>query len=135
MILMDKKLLRILVIDDSEDDTLLLERELKCGEWEIVIFRVDTAEQMNLALENNVWDVVLSDYMIPGFGGMDALHLFKTFNLDIPFILISGKITEEIAVIALQEGAQDFISKQNTTLIVFCCQVDFLCYEERLLSL
>lgn len=110
---MEKEILRVLVIDDSADDTLLLERELKRGEWEITIFRVDTAEKMEQALNTSIWDIILSDYMIPGFGGMEALELFKKYHLDIPFILISGKITEEMAVTALQEGAQDFVSKQN----------------------
>jgi PAS domain S-box-containing protein/putative nucleotidyltransferase with HDIG domain len=115
---MDKSLLRILVVDDSEDDTLLLERELKHGKWEIFIFRVDTADKMEEALTNHPWDVVLSDYIIPGFGGMEALKLFNSTNLDIPFILISGKITEEMAVVALQEGAQDFVSKQNVSRLL-----------------
>lgn len=110
---MQKALLRVLVIDDSEDDTLLLERELKQGEWEITVFRVDTSEKMQQALSSNTWDVVISDYMIPGFGGMEALKLFNSFHLYIPFILISGKITEEMAVVALQDGAQDFVLKQN----------------------
>lgn len=110
---MKKELLRVLVIEDSEDDTLLLERELKQGEWEITMLRVDTSEKMQEALISNTWDVVISDYMIPGFGGMEALKLFNSFNLHIPFILISGKITEEMAVVALQEGAQDFVLKQN----------------------
>ncbi|MDP1784962.1 MAG: PAS domain S-box protein [Sulfuricurvum sp.] len=110
---MKKELLRVLVIEDSEDDTLLLERELKQGEWEITMLRVDTSEKMKEVLSSTTWDVVISDYMIPGFGGMEALKLFNTFHLDIPFILISGKITEEMAVIALQEGAQDFVIKQN----------------------
>lgn len=110
---MKKELLRVLVIEDSEDDTLLLERELKHGEWEITMLRVDTSEKMQEALGSNTWDVVISDYMIPGFGGMEALKLFNSFNLPIPFILISGKITEEMAVVALQEGAQDFVLKQN----------------------
>ncbi|MFA6189213.1 MAG: PAS domain S-box protein [Sulfuricurvum sp.] len=110
---MKKKLLRVLVIEDSPDDTLLLERELKQGEWEITILRVDTSEKMQEVLSSNTWDVIISDYMIPGFGGMEALKLFNSFNLYIPFILISGKITEEMAVVALQEGAQDFVLKQN----------------------
>lgn len=110
---MKKELLRVLVIDDSEDDTLLLERELRRGEWEVTLFRVDTSEKMQESLRNNSWGVVLSDFIIPGFGGMEALKLFNSFYLDIPFILISGKITEEMAVVALQEGAQDFVLKQN----------------------
>lgn len=109
----EKEQLHILVVDDSPDDTLLLERELKRGEWEITLKRVDTREAMGQILENKCCDLVICDYVIPGFGGMEALKLFKSFNLDIPFILISGKITEEMAVLALQEGAQDFISKEH----------------------
>ncbi|OHD84383.1 HD domain-containing phosphohydrolase [Sulfuricurvum sp. RIFCSPLOWO2_12_FULL_43_24] len=115
---MEKELLRVLVIDDSEDDTLLLERELRRGEWEVTLFRVDTAEKMQESLRNDSWDIVLSDFIIPGFGGMEALKLFNSFDLDIPFILISGKISEEMAVMALQEGAQDFILKQNFTRLL-----------------
>lgn len=115
---MEKENLRVLVVDDSEDDTLLLERELQQGEWEISIFRVDSFESMKQELESRSWDVVLSDYMIPGFGGMEALELFKSYELDIPFILMSGKISEEMAVTALQEGAQDFIFKQNLSRLL-----------------
>lgn len=110
---MEKKQLRILVVDDSEDDTLLLERALKQGEWTIELTRVDNKEAMTQALIEHHWDVVISDFMIPGFGGMEALHLFNDFHLNIPFILTSGKISEEMAVEALREGAQDFVLKQN----------------------
>jgi len=110
---MNKEVLHILVVDDSEDDTLLLERALKQGVWDIHIERIDNQEAMRQALSNAHWDVVISDFKIPGFGGMEALRLFNSFHLNIPFILTSGKISEEIAVEALREGAQDFVSKQN----------------------
>lgn len=115
---MEKKILRVLVIDDSVDDTLLLERELCKGEWEIILKRVETREAMVQMLEKKCCGLIICDYIIPGFGGMEALKLFKSYDLDIPFIMISGKITEEIAIEALQEGAQDFISKQNYTRLL-----------------
>lgn len=115
---MKNESLDVLVVDDSEDDTLLLKRALQQGEWDIRLHRVDTAENMRQALSNEQWDLVISDYMIPGFGGMEALKLFNTFHLNIPFILISGKITEDMAVEALLGGAQDFILKQNFTRLV-----------------
>lgn len=110
--------LRTLVIDDSEDDTLLLKHALNHEDCDVTMQRVDTAQEMKRALENEVWDVVISDYMIPGFGGMQALELFKSFHLDIPFILVSGKITEEMAVDALFAGAQDFVSKNNYSRLI-----------------
>lgn len=108
-----RETLRVLVIDDSPDDTLLLERELRKGEWEIALERVDNRTKMLKRMEEESYGLIISDYIIPGFGGMEALELFKSYNLDIPFIMISGKITEEMAIEALQNGAQDFISKQN----------------------
>lgn len=110
---MKKKLLRVLVVDDSQDDTLLLTRELNQGEWDIDVFRVDTREDMERALHERTFNIVICDFVIPRFGGMEALSLFNTFHLDISFIMISGKITEEMAVEALIQGAQDFILKQN----------------------
>ena len=115
---MNKPILRVLIVDDSEDDALLLERALKHGEWDISVSRVDGYESMKQALSNQKWDVVVSDFMIPSFGGMQALELFNTFHLNIPFILTSGKISEEMAVEALQEGAQDFVLKQNTARLL-----------------
>jgi PAS domain S-box-containing protein/putative nucleotidyltransferase with HDIG domain len=115
---MEKEPLRILIIDDSPDDTLLLERELRKAEWEIILRRVDTGEAMMQMLEKKCCDLILCDYMIPGFGGMEALEIFKTYNLDIPFIMISGKITEEMAIEALLNGAQDFVLKQNLPRLI-----------------
>lgn len=105
--------LRVLFVDDSEDDFLLLLRELKKGYDSIEAKRVDTAETMHSMLSEREWDVVISDYVIPGFGGMEALSLYKSFDLITPFIMVSGKITEEMAVNALRAGANDFILKQN----------------------
>lgn len=115
---MNKLPLRVLVVDDSEDDTLLLERTLRQGEWEISLSRVDGYDTMKQALNHQTWDVVVSDFMMPSFGGMQSLALFNSFHLNIPFILTSGKISEEMAVEALREGAQDFVLKQNTARLL-----------------
>ena len=103
--------LRVLFIEDSEDDTLLLLRELKRGGFDVVFERVDTAEAMLLALEKQVWDIVISDYVMPHFSGITALNLLRTSGIDLPFIMVSGKIGEDTAVEAMHAGAHDYIVK------------------------
>jgi signal transduction histidine kinase len=105
------KPLRALIVEDSEDDALLLAREIIKGGYELAFERVQTAAAMQAALGDGRWDIVFSDHSIPGFGGMPALALTKASGLDLPFILISGAIGEEIAVDALKAGAHDFIVK------------------------
>lgn len=105
--------LRALIIDDSEDDALLLIRELRQNGLSIEYERVANAKDMREMLKNKSWDFILCDFIIPGFGGMEALSTFKEFELNMPFILVSGKIPEEEAIEALKSGAGDFILKQN----------------------
>ena len=102
--------LRVLCVDDSEDDTLLLIRALKSGGYNPQYQRVDTAIDMENALKNENWDIVLADYSMPQFSAPDALNVLKNINPDLPFIIVSGAIGEEIAVSALREGARDFIN-------------------------
>ena len=110
--------LRVLLVEDSEDDALLLLSELKKGGFDVVSERVYTHDAMKKALEEKAWDIVISDYVMPGFGGMDAFKMLQKTSFDIPFILMSGKITEEMAVDALKAGAGDFILKQNLSRLV-----------------
>ena len=110
--------LRVLCVDDSEDDTLLLIRALKAGGYNPKYQRVDTAPDMEEALNKKVWDIVLADYSMPQFSAPDALNVLKKYNPDIPFIIVSGAIGEEIAVSALREGARDFINKDNLTRLI-----------------
>lgn len=110
--------LRVLCVDDSEDDTLLLIRALKSGGYEPKYLRVDTAPEMEAALKGETWDIVLADYSMPQFSAPDALNVLKKVNPDIPFIIVSGAIGEEIAVSALKEGAKDFINKDNLTRLI-----------------
>jgi len=108
-----KKLLRILIIEDSEDDVLLVVHQIKNGGYDIEYERVETAETMRAALSEKPWDIVLSDYRMPHFNGLDALVVLKESDLDIPFIIISGVIVDKIAVEAMKAGARDYVMKNN----------------------
>ena len=90
--------LRLLIVEDSEDDVLLLVRQLKRGGYDVTFERIENAAAMNAALEQQPWDLVIDDYSVPGFNGLTALALFKEKGLDLPFIIVSGAIGEEIAV-------------------------------------
>jgi PAS domain S-box-containing protein len=110
--------LRLLVIEDSEDDVLLLTRELKRGGYDPVFARVETAAGMRKALARGDWDIIVSDYIMPRFSGLDAIAVLKESGLDIPFIIVSGKIGEDIAVGAMRAGAHDYIVKGNLARLV-----------------
>lgn len=112
------KHLRALIVEDSEDDAALVLRELKKAKYETRSERVETPGAFKGALSGGAWDVVISDYALPGFSGLAALELLKKTNHDIPFILISGAIDEEDAVAALKAGAHDFIKKGNLARLV-----------------
>lgn len=110
--------LRLLVIEDSEDDVLLLTRELKRGGYEPVFERVETVPGMKAALERGNWDIIISDYIMPQFSGLAALEVLAKSGLDIPFIIVSGKIGEDIAVEAMRAGAHDYIVKGNLARLI-----------------
>ena len=105
------KSLRLLIIEDSQDDVLLLLRELWRLEYEVEFERVETAESMQSVLTQRTWDLILSDYTLPKFSAPQALEILKISGLDIPFIILSGTIGEETAVAALKAGANDFLVK------------------------
>ena len=107
------KLLQVLIVEDSEDDTKLVLEELKQRGYNPVHRRVETPEEMKAALRQNEWDVVLSDYMMPRFSVPEAMDLIRKAGLDIPFIIVSGNIGEEIAVAAMKAGAHDYLMKDN----------------------
>src|SRR5258706_10898063 len=103
--------LRVLILDDSVDDALLLVQELKRRGYSLTTERVDTAAAMRAALAGRQWDIILSDYSMPDFNALAALKVLHDVGLDLPFIIISGTIVEEEAVAALKAGAHDFIVK------------------------
>jgi PAS domain S-box-containing protein len=110
--------LRLLVVEDSEDDAVLVLRELRRGGYEPIHKRVDTAEALSAELRGEAWDVVISDYVMPRFSGLGALRILKDSGLDLPFIVMSGKIGEETAVEAMKAGAHDYIMKDNLARLV-----------------
>jgi two-component system cell cycle sensor histidine kinase/response regulator CckA len=103
--------LRVVVIEDSDDDTALLLRELQRGGYELTWARVETAEGLRATLAQGEWDVVLSDYSLPRFNAPEALKIVKEGGYDLPFIILSGTIDETNAVTALKAGAHDFLTK------------------------
>ena len=106
--------LRVLLVEDSEDDALLLLRELRRGGYEPLIERVDTAGDMEAALDERGWDLVIADHSMPKFSSSAALELLRHKGfVDLPFIIVSGRIGEDAAVAAMKAGAHDYIMKDN----------------------
>jgi len=114
---MDKPL-RVLIVEDSVDDAELLLRLIKKGGYSVYYERICTAKQMEDSLCKSEWDVIISDYKMPGFSGIKALEILNKHQLDIPFILVSGNIGEQLAVEAMKKGANDYIMKDNLSRLV-----------------
>lgn len=105
--------IRVLIVDDSEDDALLIAEELRDAGYDLTFLRVDTPEDMRDALRAQVWSLVIADYKMPHFSGEDALRVLQESGLDLPFILVSGTAPENIGVEMMHAGAQDFILKSS----------------------
>lgn len=105
--------IRLLIVEDSEDDARLLHSELTRSNSDITYARVDCAEDMRAALLESEWDIVISDHSMPRFSSLEALDLLKECGKDIPFIIYSGDVSEHVEVAAMCSGAQDSIVKGN----------------------
>src|SRR5437660_109194 len=103
--------LRVLFVEDSQDDALLLRMELQRGGWEVLDTRVDTPAAMAAALDGQLWDLIVADYSMPHFSGPAALAMARECAIDVPFILVSGTMGEETAVNAMKSGADDYLFK------------------------
>jgi len=110
--------LRVLLVEDSEDDAELLLRELRKGGYQPEHRRVENDGDLQSALEREFWDVVITDHNLPGFSSEAALGTVRRSGLDIPVIIVSGSIGESIAVEAMKRGANDYIMKDNLTRLV-----------------
>lgn len=110
--------LRVLLVEDSQDDADLLLWELRRGGYDPQTRRVALAADFTAALENQDWDVILCDYTMPGFSGAEALAIVHEHGLDIPFIFVSGTLTEEAAVAAMRAGAHDYIVKDRLKRLI-----------------
>lgn len=112
-----RNLLRILHLEDSEDDHALTLLQLRRAGLAVELYRVETLEAFEAALAQP-WDAILSDYSLPGFTGLDALARLRSTGLVLPFILVSGEIGEDMAVEAMRSGASDYLLKHNLARLV-----------------
>jgi len=120
--LVERRNLRVLIVEDRADDEELVLIALRRGGYDVVHERVESAAAMSAALARESWDVVLSDYSMPRFSGPAALELLRTTGLDIPFIIVSGTVGDEPAVAAMRSGANDYVLKGNLTRL--CPAID-----------
>jgi two-component system cell cycle sensor histidine kinase/response regulator CckA len=123
--------LRLLIIEDSEDDTALIVRELKRAGYEPDFKRVDSEDALRSVLALREWDLVISDFSMPHFSGTDALKLVRTVGSDTPFIFVSGTMGEDTAVTALKNGAQDYLVKTNLKRLAPAVQRELQEVEDR----
>ncbi len=105
--------LRVLMVEDSERDAALVLRELRRGGYTPVFQRVDTAAAMEAALAEQAWDIIIADHAMPYFSAPAALTVMQELGLDLPFIIVSGTIGEEVAVAAMKAGAHDYLMKDQ----------------------
>lgn len=111
-------ILNALIIEDSEDDAFLLLAHLKRGGYTPHSRRVDNARDLAAALSEQKWDIVFSDHNMPQFSSIEALQMVKACDVDIPFLIVSGSIGEEMAVASMKAGAQDYLMKGNLARLV-----------------
>src|SRR2546422_9286610 len=104
--------LHVLIVEDSESDAELLLRELRRG-YQVNSEVVKTAKAFGAALKQPGWELVISDYAVPQFGALSALTLLKESQLDLPFIIVSGTISQETVAAAMKAGAHDCVMKDN----------------------
>src|SRR4051812_14814601 len=105
--------LRLLLVEDSVDEAELVVRELSRGGFDVTWTRVQTEAALTTAVARHHWDVVISDFAMPGFDGLSAFSIVKQHHPDVPFIFVSGVLGEERAVEAMRNGARDYVLKGN----------------------
>ena len=110
--------LRVLIVDDSEDDAQLLLRELRRGGYAPSFARVDHRKATCDALASGPWEIIICDWSMPRFAGLDALAIAREHAPGVPCLVVSGTVDEENAVAAMHAGAQDFITKEKLTRLV-----------------
>jgi len=123
--------LRVLIVEDSVEDTFLIMRELQRGGFNVAFERVETAADMRSAMRGQIWDVILSDYSMPSFSGREALALFQESDLDIPFIVVSGAMGEDLAVQMLKAGAHEYVMKDGLSRLVRAVRHELEAAQER----
>ncbi|MBK5276197.1 MAG: PAS domain S-box protein [Desulfuromonadales bacterium] len=114
--------LKLLIIEDSQDDFLLVERHLRQQGLNVSCSRVDSAEALERALDDDDWNLVLSDFTVPGLDFKDSFSMIRSRLPDLPVILVSGSVGEEQAVELLKLGVHDFVLKDKLTRLVSAVQ-------------
>jgi two-component system, cell cycle sensor histidine kinase and response regulator CckA len=112
------KKIRLLIVEDNSDDVVLILHAIKKGGYDVDYKQVASGLEMRSALDTEEWDIILSDYALPQFGGLEALQITLECNSDLPFILVSGAIGEERAVEVIHSGAYDYVMKDNLVRLV-----------------
>lgn len=112
------KNLKVLLIEDSEEDALLLTWQIKKGGFDLICRRVETVDDVKMALAAERWDLCITDHNLPLFDSTHALEIIKNSGFDIPTVIVSGSIGEEVAVKAMKAGANDYIMKDNLARLV-----------------
>lgn len=111
------KVLRVLLVEDMPDDADLILLEIERAHYHVISRRVANAEEFDHALDER-WDVILSDFTMPQFDGKAALEILKARGLDVPFIIVSGSMGEDVAVEVMKAGAHDFFAKSRLKRLV-----------------
>jgi PAS domain S-box-containing protein len=125
------KALRVLNLEDNDNDSVLLQRHLKRAGYTCVFRREQSVREFERALREEQWDIILADYYLPGLSAVDALRGARECGADIPFIVVSGAVGEELAVDLLREGAADYVMKDNLTRLVPAIERELQKCEER----
>lgn len=110
--------LNLIIVEDSQDDALLILHELNKGGFEVEHLRVENGKNLKRAISQREWDLIICDHNMPEFSAPEALELIKSYDIDLPFIIVSNMIGEEIAVEAMRAGAHDYILKNNLARLV-----------------
>jgi sigma-B regulation protein RsbU (phosphoserine phosphatase) len=118
-------------VEDSESDTVLVLEELKQKHYTPIFQRVETRDEFLAALKSRVWDALICDYLLPQFSGPEALKVFRTLGVDVPFIMVSGVFGEEKAVSMMKAGANDYILKSNFSRLVPALEREMEAAQER----
>jgi len=123
--------LRLLLVENSIHDELSIVNELHCGGFEVSHKRVETAVDFQTELKGGPWDVIICDYCLRGSDGVTLLHLYQQLSLDIPFIMVSATVGEDLAVDALKAGANDYVMKQNLSRLLPAINRELRAAQER----
>jgi len=123
--------LAVLILEDSEEDMLLMLREITRGGYEPTARRVDTPEDMGRAMDERPWDIILADYTMPRFSAPAGLALMKARGLDVPFLIVAGSIGEDLAAGLMRAGAHDYISKNQLARLLPAVERELREFRER----